>query len=107
LTSHHYWLVLERPEPSVCFHDPGFEPDLLVMADTVALHRIWIGRLSFEAAIRSRLVEIDGPPALARAFPSWLALGSFANVPPATAVAIGRADSAETKSGHHAESERR
>ena len=80
-TSGSYWLVLERPEPSVCFKDPGFDVDLMVTTDTIAMHQVWIGHLSFADALRQELVEIDGPSPLARAFPGWLALSHFANVP--------------------------
>lgn len=77
------WLVLERPEPSVCLHDAGYTVDLLLAADTVALHQVWMGRLTWAAALRSGLVDLVGPRTLARAFPSWLMLNVFAPVPPA------------------------
>ena len=79
-----FWLVLERPEPSVCLKDPEFDVDLLVTADTVALHRVWMGRMALADAIHQGLVEVDGPSDLTRAFPDWLALSLFASVPPAT-----------------------
>lgn len=78
-----YWLVLERPEVSVCLADPGFDVDVFVTADTVALHRVWMGRMPLAGAIREGLVEVEGPRDLVRAFPSWLALNFFAGVPPA------------------------
>jgi DNA-binding HxlR family transcriptional regulator len=78
-----YWLVLEQPEPSVCLKDPEFGVDLLVTADTVALHRVWMGRLALADAMHQGLVEVDGPSDLVRAFPGWLALSLFASVPPA------------------------
>jgi DNA-binding HxlR family transcriptional regulator len=78
-----YWLILERPEPSVCLHDPGFDIDLLVTADTLALHRVWMGQFSLGNAIRDRSIVLEGVSAYVRAFPTWLALSSFANVTPA------------------------
>jgi DNA-binding HxlR family transcriptional regulator len=78
------WLILERPEPSVCLHDPGFRVDVFVTADTVALHRVWMGHLSLGDAIRKELVQLEGPSDLVKAFPSWFALNFFAHVPPAT-----------------------
>ncbi len=77
------WLVLEPQEVSVCFHDPGLPVDLLITTDTLALHRVWMGRLSILDAIKKGHMVIDGPPHLARALPRWLALSSFASVPPA------------------------
>lgn len=73
-----YWLVLEQPEPSLCLTDPGFDVDLFVTADTVALHRVWVGELEMAKALRSKSIVLDGPSALRRAFPNWLALGFYA-----------------------------
>ena len=72
-----YWLILECPEPSLCLIDPGFEVDLMVTADTVALHRVWTGELEMASALSAGSIALDGPPALRRAFPGWLALGYF------------------------------
>jgi len=72
-----YWLVLERPAVSVCWTDPGFEPELFVSADTVALHRIWVGQLPLPNALRDGLIQIEGPAELRQAFPSWLQLSVF------------------------------
>ncbi|HZA26001.1 MAG TPA: winged helix-turn-helix transcriptional regulator [Dehalococcoidia bacterium] len=78
-----FWLILELPEPSVCFHDPGFEVDLIVTVDTLAMHRIWIGHLTIADAMREELMRVEGPSHLSRAFPGWLALSVFAGIPPA------------------------
>jgi hypothetical protein len=75
-----WWLVLEFAEVSVCRDDPGFECDLLVTVDTLSLHRVWIGRLAMADALHQDLIRIDGPPKLARAFPKWFALSSFAGI---------------------------
>lgn len=77
------WLVLERDDVSVCFRDPGPEAELLITADTLAMHRVWMGRLAMADALKRGLIEIDGPRELARAFPGWLALSSFASIPAA------------------------
>ena len=72
-----YWLVLERPLASICWTDPGFEVDLLVHADSVALHRVWVGQLELAAALRHGLIALEGPAELRRAFPDWLKLSIF------------------------------
>lgn len=74
------WLVLEPEDPSVCRDDPGFDVDLLVTADVAALYGVWLGRVTLAEAMDQRLVQIDGPPALVRAFPRWLQLSKFADV---------------------------
>ena len=73
-----YWLVLECPEPSLCLIDPGFAVDLSITADTIALHRVWMGQMDLAKALRERLIELEGPTELRRAFPGWLALGYYA-----------------------------
>lgn len=64
-----WWLLLDRGEVSICLEQPNFDLDLLVTADTLALHRVWIGRLSLASALRNDLVRLDGSPDLVRAFP--------------------------------------
>jgi DNA-binding HxlR family transcriptional regulator len=78
-----YWLVLERSEVSVCLKDYGFEVDLLVTADSLALHRVWLGHVDLRSAMRDGSIEIEGRRDLVRAFPGWLALGYFASIKPA------------------------
>lgn len=80
---------MNRDQGEVCRRDPGFEVDLRVTADTLALHRIWIGRLTFADAFSEDLIEIDGPSDLVRAFPGWLALSVFAGVMPAAPTRLG------------------
>ncbi len=72
------WLVLERSDVSVCPTDPGFDTDLLVTADIADLYRVWLGRITFGRAVEDGLIQIDGPPALVRAFPRWLQLSHLA-----------------------------
>jgi DNA-binding HxlR family transcriptional regulator len=78
-----YWLIFEKPEPSVCYKDPELEVDVFIDADTLTLHRIWMGRDDFVAAIRRGNIVLDGPREFVRAFPDWFALSLFANIPSA------------------------
>jgi hypothetical protein len=75
-----FWLILERRDVDVCLKDPGFEIDLVVDADLVALTKAWMGDVRLADAMRSGLVRVEGPTALVRAFPGWLALSGFADV---------------------------
>jgi hypothetical protein len=75
-----YWLLLKPGEPSVCWDPPGFDVDLVVLADTLAMHRVWLGHQSFADALSKRQIELDGPRELVRAFPDWLALSHFASI---------------------------
>jgi hypothetical protein len=75
-----FWLILEHPDVDLCLKDPGCEIDLVVNADLVALTKAWMGDVRLSDAMRSGLVRIEGPRALVRAFPGWLALSGFADV---------------------------
>ncbi len=72
------WLVLERDDASVCDKDPGFDTDLVVRADTVALYKLYAGRIALSAALRDGSIELDGVPALARGFGQWFGFSPFA-----------------------------
>jgi DNA-binding HxlR family transcriptional regulator len=67
------WLILDRRDVSICLQHPGFDIDLLVTADIAAFYRVWLGRSTLAAAMRDDLVQLEGPPALTRAFPNWWA----------------------------------
>ena len=76
-----WWLILHRPEIDLCLKHPGFEVDLVVHADVAALTRVWMGDVRLGDAMRQGLIRLDGLPSVARVFPTWLALSSFATVP--------------------------
>lgn len=75
-----WWLVLERPEPDLCLSDPGFGVALTVRTDAVTLASVWVGDLDLKGAIRSRLIILEGPSHLRRAFPGWLSLSPVTEV---------------------------
>jgi hypothetical protein len=72
-----WWLVLKRPEVDLCLRDEGFDVDLFVTADATTLAAAILGRVELRRAIRQGLVEVDGPRALARAFPDWIGVTPF------------------------------
>jgi DNA-binding HxlR family transcriptional regulator len=79
---HVFWLLLERARPAeLCVRDPGYEVDLYVRADLAAFSGIWLGDRTYAQALASGAVRLSGPRSLARAFPSWLMLSRFAEVP--------------------------
>ena len=74
-------LLLKPGEASLCTHNPGF-PELVVRGPLAALAAWWRGDRSFFEAQQAGLA-IDGPKALARAFPRWFQRYLFAEVSPA------------------------
>ena len=75
-----YWLILERPEPSACMQDPGFDVDVFVVADTVAIHKAWMGMASFDEYVEEGLIELFGLTSHVNAFPAWFKFSVFAGV---------------------------
>jgi DNA-binding HxlR family transcriptional regulator len=71
LKNRHFWLVLDRGDIELCVSDPGFEPDLIVSAETEAFARWYMGQLSWATVVLDGHVSIEGPRGLARSFPSW------------------------------------
>ena len=55
-----YWLVIERPEPSVCAIDPGLDVDLFINTDTVTAHKVWMGMANLGESVDEGLIELDG-----------------------------------------------
>jgi hypothetical protein len=76
-----WWLILRRPEVDLCLKDPGFDVGVAVDADVDALTRVWMGDIRLGDAMRQGLIQLHGLPIYVRAFPTWLALSSFAPVP--------------------------
>lgn len=72
------WLVLEPGDISVCLHDPCLPVDLTVRGHPRDLYRVYSGRSTLAAEISAERIELDGLPAMRRAFPSWMAWSPFA-----------------------------
>jgi len=92
-TSYHgysrFWLLLERSQVDLCVEDPGFEADLYVEADLLAMTRVWLGDVAFKSVLRTQEVHLVGRKELVKAFPSWLMLSRFAGVPRPSAAGDG------------------
>jgi hypothetical protein len=74
------WLILNGDQVDVCYKDPGFEVDLVVVGRLRALVGVWMGDTSMSAVLRSGELQIEGTRRLADAFPSWLHRSIFAGV---------------------------
>ncbi len=76
------FLLLRAGEASLCAKNPGFPEPLRLHGPLSALVAWWRGDAAFADARRLGL-GIDGPAALARAFPGWFDRYLFAAVPSA------------------------
>ena len=68
-----YWLILAAEDVSVCLKYPGFDVDVLVTAELDRFLQVWLGRISYEEALREQWLAVDAIPSLRRAFPRWFA----------------------------------
>lgn len=76
-----FWLCVERPEVELCLTNPGFEVALTVETKLRTMVEVWMGERSAAEALSSGAIQLAGTPTLTRAFPSWLRLNTFADVP--------------------------
>jgi DNA-binding HxlR family transcriptional regulator len=73
-----YWLVIDGPQPELCYYDPGRETDLLVRLDERVFGNVVLGRMPFADAVERGAIHLEGAPDLVRAFPTWLGVTRFA-----------------------------
>jgi len=81
-----YWLILAADDVTICLTHPGYEIDVLVVADLAAFFKVWLGQIAYDEALNTRDVTVTGVPRLTRGFPTW-----FAWSPAAPAVRSARA----------------
>ena len=72
------WMVIERRDTSVCTDPPGFESDLVLTTDPVALMRVFSGIVTYGHALSEGSLALTGPSHLRRALPHWFAWSPFA-----------------------------
>jgi hypothetical protein len=72
------WIVLDRGEASVCMKPPGFDTDVLVVTDTVAMMRVFSGIETLAEALDAGTIVVEGVPTLRNAFGDWLLGSPFA-----------------------------
>ena len=78
-----FWLVLEDGQVDLCLSDPGHEVDLTVRGHLRDIAAYWTGRADIGELVRGGALDLDGPPRLVRAFPTWFLRSAFAEVPSA------------------------
>lgn len=71
------WMVLDRGEASVCIQHPGFDSDVIVKTTTPALAEVFQGYDSWNHAVSTKTIRIDGMPRLVRSFPQWFLWSPF------------------------------
>jgi len=65
------WVIFDRDNSEVCARYPGFEEDLIVKAESVALAEWHLGRVEWSEALLTERIAVSGSTALARELPLW------------------------------------
>jgi hypothetical protein len=65
-------LLIEGGDAELCERHPGGEEDLVVVVnDPLAFARWELGELAWGEVVRGGAIQLQGPPVLARALPTW------------------------------------
>lgn len=65
------WVIFEKHNSEVCRNNPGYDEDLVVEGEAVALAEWHLGRIEWARAVMSGRITISGIPKLAKALPTW------------------------------------
>jgi DNA-binding HxlR family transcriptional regulator len=75
----HFWMLLKRPYAEICSTQPGRSEDLIIRTDSETLARWHLRHITYEEAVRSGRIRIEGPRAYQDAFLDCLRPSPFAS----------------------------
>ncbi len=81
-----WWLIVRGQSVEVCLDDPGKEVDVRFDVDLRTMVEIWMGDLSYRAAIRTGRLKLWGPSALTRSVTDWMSNSALADAPSAAGI---------------------
>ncbi|MEO1290436.1 MAG: helix-turn-helix domain-containing protein [Chloroflexota bacterium] len=67
------WLLITKPDVTICLTDPGYEINVLVKADLRTYFKLWLGKLDYPDVIDTPHLSIEAIPQHIRDFPNWFA----------------------------------
>ncbi len=73
-THRSWWLVIEEGEVDVCQKDPGFEVNVLILADLSAFTHVWMGYTDLNLALQQGTICFEGDRPWVQQVPTWLYL---------------------------------
>jgi DNA-binding HxlR family transcriptional regulator len=77
-----YWMILRRPQPELCTKGAGYIEDLVCRTDSRTLVDLHLRRTTYADARRERRLNLEGPRAFVRSFPTWFRTSPFADYLP-------------------------
>lgn len=69
-----YWMVIESNQVDVCLTDPGFDVDVIILADLSAFTHVVMGCASLDQALKAGTIAFEGPHDYVQQVPIWLYL---------------------------------
>ena len=78
-----YWLLLRKPTPELCTKGTGYLEDIIARTDAACLIDIHLKRISYQEALRSGRLSLEGPSQLTAAFTTWIRPSPYADIVPA------------------------
>lgn len=65
------WMIFDEGNAEVCRAHPGYDEDLIVQAESVAIAEWHLGRIEWADAVRQRRIQVEGPTHLVKQLPAW------------------------------------
>jgi DNA-binding HxlR family transcriptional regulator len=65
------WILFDGDRSEVCRTNPGYQEDLVVTSESLALSEWHLGRVEWSDALRAGRIGVAGPHRLARELPTW------------------------------------
>ena len=78
-----YWLLLRKPTPELCTKGTGYIEDIIARTDAACLIDIHLKRTSYQQALRTGRLSLEGSPQLTAAFTTWIRPSPYADTVPA------------------------
>lgn len=81
-----WWVMVDGNHKDVCTTDPGKEVDIWFNTDLRTMIEIWMGDISYKAAIRQQRLNLIGPSSLTANVSRWMSNSMFADIPAANEI---------------------
>jgi DNA-binding HxlR family transcriptional regulator len=65
------WIIFDGERSEICRTNPGYDEDLVVTSESLALSEWHLGRLEWTDALQARRIQVAGPIRWARELPTW------------------------------------
>ena len=74
------WIIFDGDRSEICRTNPGYDEDLVVTSESLALSEWHLGRVEWTDAVRAGRIQVAGPPRWARELPTWNRRSGWARI---------------------------